>query len=108
MATEMNGWLVFEWGQAMRAAITTSPWETELMVVVLLPTANGQEDLYHSALLPADPMVSVERIQQLFSLTQRRAEYLHKAFLEALDTFYSEEEVTASPGHRIIPITPLP
>ncbi|MBF0612726.1 MAG: hypothetical protein G8345_13850 [Magnetococcales bacterium] len=104
MATEMNGWLVFEWGQALRAAITTSPWETELMVVLFSPAANDKEDLYHSALIPAEPPVTVERLQQLFNLTQRRAEYLQRAIQEAVTTFYTEEVEPPPHDHKVIPI----
>lgn len=109
MATEeRNGWLVFEWGQTMRVAITTSPWESELMVVILLPAIGNQEGLYHSALLPVDPTPTLQHIQRLFGLTRQRAEYLHRAVLEALATFYTEEEPQPPPIHgRIIPIIPV-
>lgn len=108
---EMNGWLVYSWGQTLKVIVLPSPWESELMLTVLRPEEPGVgENVFTTLMLPADPDLTVADIQKMKELTIRRAEGLHSAFQDALRFFYDDDEDdgddgdAANPPPTIIPI----
>ncbi|MBF0285240.1 MAG: hypothetical protein HQL51_12380 [Magnetococcales bacterium] len=101
---ELNGWLVYSAGQALKIAISPGPWESDLVVMLLLPTVDQRDNAFFSALIPADPDVTLEELQQALGLNHRRAEMAHQAFLDALQTLSGEEPAPTSPPRPVIPI----
>lgn len=90
---EQNGWLVYTWGAALKLAITPSPWEAEMVVMMLFPKSQEEcQERYDTVLLPVDPAITVEFIQPILGLTQRRAEMVRMAFVDAIAFFFEEED----------------
>lgn len=104
---ELNGWLVYGFGGAVRVAICPGPGEEELVVLRLLPEPEAGKP-YPCLILPAQAEgVTMEQFQKGLELTARRAEAVKDAFLDALAAL-TEEEEEGEPPPPVIPIRSVP
>lgn len=99
---ELNGWLVYGFGGAVRVAIAPGPGGEELVILRLLPETE-QPGVLRCLTLPAEAeAATVEALQKGLELTTRRAEAVRDAFLDALASLTEEED--DAPAHPVIPI----